>query len=125
MIRRVGTGMAAEFICSNCGHLGHEKQITKGSFGIELILWLCFLIPGLIYSLWRLSSRHSACAHCQAPNLVPVNSPRGMQLATQFHPTLSREQLEGTDYKGNAAKGRVYLAIIAVFIIVLIYLTTL
>jgi len=117
--------MAAELICSNCGHLGDEKQVTKGSLGIEILLWLCFLIPGLIYSLWRLSSRYSACAHCKAPNLVPVDSPRGRQLAGQFHPKLSREQLEGTDYRGNATKGRIYLAIIAIVVLGLIYLALL
>ena len=117
--------MAAEFICSNCGHLGDEKQVTKGSLSIEIFLWLCFLIPGLIYSIWRLSSRYSACGRCHAPNLVPVDSPRGLQLANQYHPTLSRAQLEGTDYRGNATKGRIYLAIVAIIILGVAYLALL
>lgn len=117
--------MAAEFICSNCGHLGDEKQVTKGSLGIEILLWLCFLVPGLIYSVWRLSSRYSACAHCEAPNLVPVDSPRGEQLVKQYHPTLSSTQLAGADYRGNATKGRIYLVIIGIVILGLIYLMSL
>lgn len=70
MVRRVEIEMAAGFICSNCGNLGGEKQIAKGSLGFEIFLWLRILIPWLICSLWRLSSRYSACAHCKAPNLV-------------------------------------------------------
>jgi len=68
--------MAADFICANCGHLGDEKQVTKGSFGIEVILWLCFLIPGLIYSLWRLSSRYG---------IDKLTSPGEVKLATEPH----------------------------------------
>lgn len=72
------------FICSNCGYVGWPKKITKGSILIELVLWLCFIIPGVLYSLWRLSSRHKACPKCLAPNMVPENTPRGQKLIHEF-----------------------------------------
>lgn len=72
------------FICSNCGYLGWPKKITKGSFLIELVLWICFIIPGLIYSLWRLASRYKACPQCKAPNMIPENTPRGQKLIKEF-----------------------------------------
>jgi hypothetical protein len=61
--------------CTTCGHEGAAKMRTKGSIGIEILLWLCFLVPGLIYSLWRISSRHAVCASCGARTLVPTDSP--------------------------------------------------
>lgn len=71
-------------ICGNCGFVGESKSITKGSILIEAVLWLCFIIPGIIYSLWRLSSRYQACPKCQAPNMIPLNSPRGKKLFQEF-----------------------------------------
>jgi hypothetical protein len=62
-------------ICTNCGYIGKPVAITKGSFAVELLLWLLFLVPGLLYSLWRLASRYSACPKCEAPNMIPANSP--------------------------------------------------
>jgi uncharacterized membrane protein YtjA (UPF0391 family) len=61
--------------CTTCGHEGPTKKVTRGSFAIELILWLCFIVPGLIYSVWRVSTRHQACTSCGATTLVPPNSP--------------------------------------------------
>lgn len=72
--------MSGKKVCSNCGYHGEPKRVTKGNFFIELILWLCLLIPGIIYSIWRLSSRYDACPKCGAPNMVPEGSPIGMKL---------------------------------------------
>jgi hypothetical protein len=61
--------------CTSCGHEGSPRVVTRGSIAIEIVAWLCFLVPGLIYSLWRQGSRHSACAACSATTLVPTESP--------------------------------------------------
>jgi hypothetical protein len=53
-----------EKICSNCGYLGKPKKIVRGAFLIELILWLCFLVPGFIYTVWRLTSQYDVCPKC-------------------------------------------------------------
>lgn len=73
-----------QMICSNCGTIGVPKTVTEGSFFIELILWLCFLIPGLIYSIWRLTKRHQACRTCGSKDLMPLNSPMGIKLQNEF-----------------------------------------
>lgn len=64
-------------ICNTCGLPENTKTITKGSFLIELLLWCMLIAPGLIYSLWRLSTRYSACRHCGSSVFVPENSPAG------------------------------------------------
>lgn len=61
--------------CLTCGHEGRTGKVTRGSFLIEVILWLCFLIPGLIYSIWRLGTRHEACTNCGSVSVVPLSSP--------------------------------------------------
>lgn len=72
--------MSQQLVCLNCGNIGKPKWNTKGSIVIELILWLMFIFPGLIYSCWRISSRSKICSSCESPNLVPVNSPKGREI---------------------------------------------
>lgn len=72
--------MATELYCPNCGHIGTPKRYIKGSFLVELVLWLCFILPGLIYSVWRSTSRYKGCPRCGASNMIPVDSPRARQM---------------------------------------------
>jgi hypothetical protein len=69
-------GGKARLYCPNCGTTAQPTRVTKGSMGIELVLWLFFLVPGLIYSIWRLSSRYDACPACKSGGMIPVDSPR-------------------------------------------------
>lgn len=61
--------------CMTCGVDGQAKRATKGSTSVEVLLWLFFILPGLIYSVWRLSSRFDACPACGSTTLVPLDSP--------------------------------------------------
>lgn len=67
--------------CKSCGHAGETRTVTRGSIWIELVLWLCFLVPGLIYSIWRLTTSRQACTQCGSFDLVPNGSP--VALATK------------------------------------------
>lgn len=78
--------MKQQFICTSCGYVGFPTTTTKGSFLIELALWFCFLLPGLIYSIWRLSSRYSSCPKCKGQNMIPADSPIGQKLMTEQSP---------------------------------------
>ena len=69
-----------KMVCAVCGNIGNSKSETPGSMIIELILWLCFLIPGLVYSFWRLSARKTVCGVCGSPNMIPADSPKGKKL---------------------------------------------
>ncbi len=76
--------MKGEFVCRNCGSKGLAKKTTKGSLWIEVILWLCFFVPGIIYSIWRLVTRYPACKACGSPEIVPVESPKGKELVKLY-----------------------------------------
>lgn len=71
-------------ICKTCGHVGDPTTVTKGHFVLEVALWLAMLLPGLIYSIWRLTSRHQACAMCGSAELIPLDSPVAQQLLAQL-----------------------------------------
>ena len=80
VIRLLRPAKGKPMVCVTCGHYGPSVQITKGSLGLEIFLWLLFLFPGLIYSIWRLASRKHGCASCGETRLVPPNSPVGRRL---------------------------------------------
>jgi hypothetical protein len=71
--------MAQPVVCTQCGYHGRAKSITRGSIFIEIILWLCLLIPGLIYSIWRLTTRRDGCAQCGGA-VIPENTPRAKRI---------------------------------------------
>ena len=80
--RKVPTGPS--HVCANCRSVMRPTSTVRGSFGMEVLLWLCFLLPGFIYSMWRLcSARIVACPVCKAPNPIPLNSPAGQVLAVR------------------------------------------
>jgi len=71
--------MASEMFCTSCGHTGRAKKETPGSFIFEIVLWLCFLIPGIIYSFWRITHKYSCCAKCGNRSVIPSDSPIAIQ----------------------------------------------
>lgn len=58
--------------CPNCSYEGKAKRMVKGSMGLEIVLWLLLIIPGLIYSLWRSFSRYNACPKCGYQFVVKI-----------------------------------------------------
>lgn len=106
--------MSDKRICAACGTVGKAKTVTRGSLLIEIMLWLFFLVPGLIYTVWRLTTRGSACASCGSSELVPVTSPRGRELMARYNPTTPVDSPGDDLPRGNAARGYVYMAIIVV-----------
>ncbi len=71
-------------ICADCGSRDSQRTVTNGSFWIELLLLVFFILPGLIYGLWRLTTRHKACAKCGSKRLIPLDTPAGRELAARY-----------------------------------------
>jgi DNA-directed RNA polymerase subunit RPC12/RpoP len=72
-------------ICTACGAQTDMPQSkTRGSFVVEIVLWLALVIPGLLYSLWRQSTRQKVCPTCGSATLILANTPDGRKRAEQF-----------------------------------------
>ena len=67
-------------LCVVCGTVGRPTTVTRGSIGVEIIMWLMFIVPGVIYSIWRLTTRREACRACGSDQLIPVQSPRAQEI---------------------------------------------
>ena len=78
--------MSEEVVCTACGYVGQPKTITKESIGVEILLWLLFLVPGLIYSVWRLSSRYDGCPSCGQATVIPRTSPMAQKFLRENLP---------------------------------------
>ena len=76
----------AQKLCTACGYIGQSKRETKGSFIMEVFLWLIFLVPGFLYSIWRLTTRYDACPKCSAANMIPANSPVAKRMLQEQQP---------------------------------------
>jgi hypothetical protein len=72
-------------ICTQCGSVGKTSKITRGSFIFELILWLCFIVPGLLYSVYRATTKVEACKICKSRDVIPLDTPRGQKILKEFN----------------------------------------
>lgn len=76
--------MTKTLICTHCGtRTNRPATITKGNIGLEIVLWMMFLVPGVIYSIWRHTTRASACPACQSTDMIPTATPKGRALLAQ------------------------------------------
>lgn len=75
--------MTKSKLCTNCGFVGYSKRITKGSFIMEVVLWMLFLVPGIFYTVWRVASRYEACPKCAAGNMIPTDSPVALKMVQE------------------------------------------
>jgi len=70
-------------ICTTCGTIGNIKRQARGKMWLEIVLWFCYIIPGVIYSLWRTSNYRNVCQTCKGEQFVPIDSPMGKFIQEQ------------------------------------------
>lgn len=96
----------ATMYCNNCGTVGSPRTRTKGSFLIEVFLWLMLIVPGIIYSLWRLTTKEKVCPGCGAPNMLPLDSPKARAALAQLPAGAARPQATLGRHYGCPACGK-------------------
>jgi len=57
--------------CPECAFVGQGKTVVRGTLQLEMLLWWLFIIPGLAYSVWRISNQQRVCACCYHAGLLP------------------------------------------------------
>ena len=69
-------------VCRDCWFVSEPAQNSKlrGSGSITLILLCFYLIPGIIYMIWRRGDKTEICQKCHGKNLIPIDSPLGQKL---------------------------------------------
>lgn len=108
-------------ICTNCYYKGRPDEKMKGNFLTEVLLWFFFLIPGIIYTIWRHTTKAKVCASCEQPTLVPEDSIRGKEIIKKHLKSKSSEEIiEKLQAKVNTKKSnkrfKIVIGIVVVFL---------
>lgn len=77
------TKMKQKLVCTICGYVGFPKKVASGSGAVEFILWLLFLGPGLVYSIWRRANKQNICPACGNSKMISINTPVGQKLVKE------------------------------------------
>lgn len=68
-------------LCTQCLNKVEPKKVVRGYFIIEIALWLLMILPGLIYTFWRIfGGRQETCPECGGHAFVPLDSPAAKAL---------------------------------------------
>lgn len=67
-------------VCKNCGFSSKVKKRLRGNPDIEILLYLCGIIPGIIYTSWRYGKKICQCPHCGSMDMIPADSPLAQSL---------------------------------------------
>jgi len=73
-------GLSAKKLCKSCGEVGKAGRYMPGSLIVELVCWLMFILPGIVYSIYRHSASKPCCKVCKSLEIIPLNSPMAKQL---------------------------------------------
>jgi uncharacterized membrane protein len=90
------------YVCRDCGYRGRAFKAYKGSILIEIILWCCFILPGIIYSIYRASSSQKVCRNCRHPAIIPADSP--ILIERDLAPTVAANRKISSRHSGRPRK---------------------
>lgn len=62
-----------QYYCTAC-HSYSTFAKPKGNKWIELVLYLFYIIPGIIYSIWRRSGNTKVCPKCGSNSIITSDS---------------------------------------------------
>ncbi len=107
--------MEKQFICSSCGHIGKPTEKLRGNFPTAFVLWWLFIIPGIVYSIWRRSDKNKFCQNCNNQTLIPANSPMGQKLLND-----TGQKLPEVKEEKKSRKTKIILGIIIFYVLFMI-----
>lgn len=61
--------------CAKCGYHGPAEPRAPGKLWLEAVFWIAFMIPGVVYSIWRLFWRKYLCPQCKSADQQVVIAP--------------------------------------------------
>lgn len=67
-------------VCTKCEEQVKPTRQQPGSFLMEIFLWLFFLLPGFIYSLYRMFNTFYGCPNCHSKDVVVLSSKRAKRI---------------------------------------------
>jgi hypothetical protein len=72
--------------CIHCEHVGRVEKESKGSCLLMIVLFLCFIVPGIIYMVWMLVNTGYRCPKCKTWGMIPLSTLRGREIYAKLPP---------------------------------------
>jgi ribosomal protein L40E len=86
LLYRIGQGTLAdssmdeEMVCRRCESVGHPDTELPGNTAFGCALLFFFIVPGILYAIWRRTNEKKVCRSCGSEDLVPTHSPAGERI---------------------------------------------
>ncbi|MEW5917896.1 MAG: hypothetical protein AB1762_15950 [Gemmatimonadota bacterium] len=69
------------YVCTSCGHQTvRVDRVKPGSGWLTATLLCLFVVPGVVYWVWRHTSKQDRCPLCGRASTIPAESPIGRSL---------------------------------------------
>lgn len=72
---------------------------------MELILWILLIVPGIIYSIWRVTTRYNSCPLCKSADIVPAESPMGRKFIAEMDSNVKDRRPQNVPTQTETPKG--------------------
>ena len=77
-------GNNQQVVCESCNEQTMSVTKMKGTMLINIVLLVCMVVPGVLYFVWRLTTKHKACGSCGSDQILPINSLKGKKLLKEL-----------------------------------------
>ena len=75
-----GIDLNKKYLCTECGCQRDPINAKRGLLVIEIFMWLLYILPGVIYSIWRRVRTLQVCPKCRNPSIILTSSTRAMEM---------------------------------------------
>ncbi len=62
--------MRSRTVCMECFETSMPDTLLEGSDALEMMFWLCLVLPGWLYCAWRHALRRKVCRSCGGESLM-------------------------------------------------------
>lgn len=70
-----------KYVCSSCSYKDKPIIYKRGSGTLEIVLWICGIIPGILYTAWRNYTAIMVCPNCETASMISTKTSYGQRLA--------------------------------------------
>jgi len=74
-----GIDLTKKYVCMECSCQRDPIWVKRGWLIVEIVMWLLYILPGVIYSIWRRVRKQQVCPNCLNPTMVLTTSSRVMK----------------------------------------------
>jgi hypothetical protein len=61
-------------------YAGKPMLLKKGSAKLEILFWICGIVPGIIYTSWRIKTAVQACPKCDKGIMISTKGSLGQRM---------------------------------------------